>query len=163
MKGGETMLSTLSNRWVNLLSDPFEAMRREFDSSFAWGPDANAPQGMRAYGSLSLWEDGEHVYVEMDVPGMKIEELELTLEKGQLWIRGERKPAKSERKSLHDERPYGRFQRAIALHDAVDPGAVDATLRDGVLYITLTKRREYQPFRIAVKPGDSTQERITSG
>jgi HSP20 family protein len=157
------MLSTLTNRWENLFSDPFEAVRREFDKSVGWETGGKFAAQMRPYGALSICEDGERVYIEMDVPGMKIDDIELTMEKGQLWIRGKRSPGETEKKRLHDERAYGQFQRVIALQDAVDPGSVDAALREGVLYITLTKRREYQPFRIEVKQGDSAQPRISAG
>jgi HSP20 family protein len=98
----------------------------------------------------------------MDVPGMKIEDIELTLEKGHLCIRGERKAVSCERTRLHEERVHGQFQRMIALSNTVDPSAVEATLREGVLYITLTKRRECQPHRIEVKPGDAGQARIAA-
>lgn len=157
------MLSTLTNRWGTLLSDPFEAVRREFDRNFGFTPIENATSQFRRYGALSLWEDQQHVYIEMDVPGMSIENLQLTLEKGQLWIRGERQPVEREPQSrIYDERTYGRFQRVVSLHDAVDPGSVDASLKNGVLCITLTKRAEYQPYRIAVKEGTSEQGRIAS-
>lgn len=157
------MLSTLSNRLDSLISDPFEAVRREFDRSFGFTPLRNGTPEIRGYGAMALWEDEQHVYLEMDVPGMRIEDLNLTLEKGQLWIRGERQPMPgNERKHVYDDRCYGKFQRVVTLHDAVDPQSIEACLTNGVLNVTLTKRPEYQPFRIAVKEGEGHQARIAS-
>uniref|UniRef100_A0A7C2NW22 Hsp20/alpha crystallin family protein n=1 Tax=Schlesneria paludicola TaxID=360056 RepID=A0A7C2NW22_9PLAN len=146
------MLSTVTNRWGTLLSDPFEAVRREFARDLGFGGSGNGiGQESRRYGALSLWEDDEKVYIEIDVPGLQLEDLNLTMEGGQLWIRGERRMAQHDEKCWYDERFYGGFQRAVSLQDTVDPNSIDASLSDGVLSITLTKKPEYQPHRVTVK------------
>lgn len=156
------MLSTLGHRWGTLLSDPFEAVQREFDRDFGFGARGNAVQtDVSRYGQLALWEDNEHVYIEMDVPGTRIEDLDLTMEKGQLWIRGERTFPQHDQKRWYDERSYGSFQRVVSLSDTIDPGSIDATLSDGVLYVTLTKKPEHQPHRIEVKCAGSSAKRVS--
>lgn len=155
------MLSTLNNRWATLFSDPFEAVRREFDRDFGFVGNGNGIQSeVSRYGQLSLWEENEHVYIEVDVPGMQIEDLNLTMEKGRLWIRGERKFPQHGQKRWYDERYYGSFQRVVSLSDSVDPASIEATLSDGVLFITLTKKPEHQPHRIEVKCANGGAKRL---
>ena len=158
------MLSTVANRWGTLLSDPFEAVRREFAGDLGIAANGNrTAHEARRYGALSLWEDDQKVYIEVDVPGMQLDDLTLTMEGGQLWIRGERKFAQHEEKCWYDERFYGGFQRAVSLQDTVDPSTIDAALCDGVLSITLTKKPEYQPHRVAVKyaGGQKKEKRLS--
>jgi HSP20 family protein len=100
---------------------------------------------------LSVWEDAERVYVEVDVPGLQPQQVDVHIEDGKLLISGERAPARRDQRCWYEERAFGRFARAIALPEAVDPSQVDANLRDGVLSITLHKRPEAQPHRVAVK------------
>jgi HSP20 family protein len=146
------MLTTVANRWGTSLSDPFEAVRREFARDLGLMANGNAAGNeARRYGALSLWEDAQKVYIEIDVPGMQLDDLNLTMEGGQLWIRGERKFTHQEEKRWYDERFYGGFQRAVSLQDTVDPSTIEAALSDGVLSVTLTKKPEYQPHRVAVK------------
>jgi len=153
------MLSTVNSRWGTLLSDPFEAVRREFARDFGLANGTGIAPEARRYGALSLWEDDQKVYIEIDVPGMQLEDLNLTMEAGQLWIRGERKFTQHDEKCWYDERFYGNFQRAVSLQDTIDPNSIDASLSDGVLSITLTKKPEYQPHRVAVKYSGSKKEK----
>jgi HSP20 family protein len=89
--------------------------------------------------------------------------LTITMDAGQLWIRGERKFTHSEQKRWYDERFYGNFERAIALPDTVDPSAVEASLSDGVLAITVGKKPECQPYRVTIKSaGESENKRLTN-
>jgi HSP20 family protein len=160
------MLTTVANRWGTSLSDPFEAVRREFARELGLAANGNGSgNDARRYGALSLWEDGQKVCIEIDVPGMQLDDLTLTMEGGQLWIRGERKFTQHEEKCWYDERFYGGFQRAVSLQDTVDPSTIDAALSDGVLSITLTKKPEYQPHRVAVKytGGQKKEKRLSQG
>lgn len=155
------MLSTLSSRWGTLLTDPFEAVRREFDRDFGFVGNGNGVHlDYPRYGQLSLWEDDEHIFIEVDVPGMDLDDLNVSMERGKLWIRGQRKFPQHNQKRWYDERHYGDFQRIVSLNDTVDPGSIDATLRDGVLCITLTKKPEYQPRRVEVKYAEGSQKRL---
>lgn len=100
---------------------------------------------------LSVWEDAERVYVEVDVPGLQPDQVDVHIEDGKLHISGERAPAQREQRCWYEERAFGRFARAIGLPETVDPSQVDANLRDGVLSIVLHKRPEAQPHRVTVK------------
>lgn len=156
------MLSTTTNRLATLLSDPFEAVRREFARDMDLVPNGHVATPRR-YGGLALWEQDQKICIEVDVPGMRIDDLAITMDAGQLWIRGERKSANPEQKRWYDERFYGNFERAIALPDTVDPSAVEASLNDGVLSITVGKKPECQPYRVTIKSAGETEgKRLTS-
>jgi HSP20 family protein len=99
---------------------------------------------------VSLWQDDDHIYVEADLPGMADEDVEVTVHRGVLYIRGERKP-EPDRQYLYNGRTWGRFERAITLPDAVDTEAVQAELTRGVLRVSMPKRPETKPRKITLK------------
>jgi HSP20 family protein len=99
---------------------------------------------------VSLWQDDDHIYVEADLPGMADEDVELTVHRGVLYIRGERKP-EPDRQYLYNGRTWGRFERAITLPDEVDAEAVQAELTRGVLRVSMPKRPETKPRKITLK------------
>lgn len=137
------MTPTLNERWTALFSDPFEAVRREL---------ASRPRTVaNGFGALGSWEDEGHYYVEMDVPGTDLDELNITFEKDHLLIQVERKAPEKVRNGWYDERAYGTFRRALRLTDEVDPESIEATLANGVLQIQIAKKPEHRPRRIAVR------------
>jgi len=100
-------------------------------------------------------EDESHYYVEVEMPGLTRDDIEITLEDGVLTISGEKKMSSEQRKHNYHirERQYGRFSRQFSLPVAVDENKVDALLKDGVLRITLDKREEAKPRKITVSGG----------
>ena len=103
--------------------------------------------------ALNLWEDEGNLYAELEVPGMKMEDLELTVTGNELTIRGERKAFEQEGVTHHRrEREVGQFRRVIRLPVDVDAEKVEATLRHGVLTIALPKAQSARPRKIEVKP-----------
>jgi HSP20 family protein len=126
---------------INRLEGLFD---RLFDDSFF---------GVRPMGAgvpVSVWQDDDRIYVEADLPGMSDEDVEVTVHKGVLFIRGERK-AEEGRPFLFDGRTWGRFERAITLPDEVNAAEVQAELTRGVLRVTLPKSPETRPRKIALK------------
>lgn len=115
------------------------------DSVFGFGPRA-----AEVAAPISLWHDEDHIYVEADLPGMTEQDVEVTVHRGVLHIRGERKPEEG-RKYLYDGRTWGRFERAITLPDEVNADAVQAELSQGVLRLTLPRSPEARPRKIALK------------
>lgn len=105
---------------------------------------------------LTVWEDGERVYVEADLPGLKPTDVDVRIEDGMLKIRGQRSLPQREAEGRHNERRFGAFERVLPLSKTLDPSNVDAELKDGVLSITLHKRPEAQSQQVNVKyAGDS--------
>lgn len=101
-------------------------------------------------GPLALWEDENNVHVEADMPGLKQEDLEVTVHGSELMIRGERRS--EQKKNGYDTRSYGRFEQRITLPMEVDADRVDARLIDGVLKLSFPKSEAAKPKRIAIKP-----------
>lgn len=125
---------------------------------------------------VDIREDPNHVYVEADLPGFRKEDVEVTLENGTLTISAGRRevgegperqanqtgqlqqnqseaqtrPAPNSADYLLRERRYQRFLRSFTLPTSVEEQNVQARLEDGVLKITLNKREETKPKRIAI-------------
>ena len=102
--------------------------------------------------AVELFEDKENVVVKAELPGMKKEDISVTLHEGVLSITGERKEEKkAEEHGLYrSERFYGRFQRGITLPTTVAANKVKADYKDGVLTVTLPKTEEAKPRQIDV-------------
>ena len=141
-------------------ADPFELAQREFDSllgRLVGGREARDGGGNYfAPYAVDVREDGDHEYVEAELPCYKKDEIDITLENQTLTIAAERK---SEAKNgnggakgelLLHERRYTRFLRSFTLPPTVDEQTVNARLSDGVLTITLNKREETKPRKITV-------------
>jgi len=135
--------------------DPFEGVQRDWENAFSHllgRGDGSAPLAPLA---VDVREDGDHLYVEADVPGCSKDDIEITLENSTLTITAQKqsKAKNAEEKNgeyLLQERRYARLQRSFTLPPTVDGRSVDAKLSDGVLSVTLTKREETKPRKIAV-------------
>ena len=99
----------------------------------------------------SLWEADDEIHVELDVPGTSQENVDLTYDKGVLKITLERKAPEGDHKQWHNERGFGKVTRNLMLPESADPDSIGAELTDGVLHVTIAKRADAQPKRIAVK------------
>ena len=131
-------------------SDPFSEMRRLQDevnrlfSSYQFAPAAAFPP-VNAYAN----EDG--IALSAQLPGVTQDDLDISVFRDTLTLRGRRQPEASERRAYHRrERGHGEFVRNISLPFSVDPERVDATIQDGVLRISLHRPEEDKPKRIKV-------------
>jgi HSP20 family protein len=153
-KGGTTMTSRLSTLATphfltrNGLASMQGQMDQLFDRLFNGG-DAQPDAGW-GFAPLSIFEDAERVRVDIDLPGISKEDIQVTVVPGELQVMAERKAAQAEQGPMYNERRYGKTQRAIRLPDAIDPDSTHAELHDGVLSVTLSKRPEAQPKRISI-------------
>ena len=133
----------------------FRQFQRELDQLF----DGAVPLAVRVDSEmrgkisapLSLWEEGDNLFLELEIPGLKQEEVEITIDKQVLRISAERKAPEQERKYWHQERAFGRIERLITLPDTVQADAVEAELKNGVLLVRLPKRPEVQPKKIVIR------------
>jgi len=125
-------------------------MNRMFDR---FGLGDGMRQVAPSYPALNLWQDDDNLYVEAELPGMELNELEiLATGDDQLTIKGRREAPSVEKGTWHrQERGYGDFSRILNLPHEVDPDKVEAEFKHGVLCVTLPKREEAKPRRITVK------------
>ena len=100
-----------------------------------------------------LWEDDAGFHLEVELPGVKRDDIGLTIEKGTLRVSAERKAPEEERKYWHQERGFGDIERIVSLPEAVDHDSVDAELTDGVLHVSVAKTPEVKPKQIEVSVG----------
>ena len=143
------MMTTLHNRVSALFADPLQTVLSEIQPEFAWNGHGNG-SALRKMVPLSLWEDAQAVYLEMDVPGIGLEDLDVAIHKGRLTIKGQRKAAAPAPEFSYQERYFGEFERSVMLDEWLDPTSIEATLRDGVLSLKLAKKPEAQRQKIAV-------------
>jgi HSP20 family protein len=101
---------------------------------------------------LDVREDADNFVIRAELPGLKREDIEVSLQDGALVISGERKvEEKQEGVEIHrQERFYGKFQRALTLPEPVAADKVKAQYTDGVLTVTLPKTEEAKPKQIDV-------------
>ncbi|BBO33373.1 Hsp20/alpha crystallin family protein [Lacipirellula parvula] len=124
----------------------------EFGSMMEQFLSAHAGSGIQAYYvPASISEDSNAYQIELDVPGVMRDDVELTFEKGMLRITTERRAPDESRKGLVDERRYGRVTRTVTLPETIDPDSITAELNNGVLHVSVSKKPEAQPKRIEVR------------
>jgi HSP20 family protein len=133
----------------------FGVLRRELDELFdRFGAFAPLSAASNAFPALNLYETEDAYVLTAEVPGVAPEELEISLERSTVTLRGERKVAHEEGASVHrSERPAGAFRRAIDLPVPIDGEKVEAVHRHGVLTLRLPKAPEHRPRQISVKAG----------
>ncbi len=133
--------------------------RREFDrvvdEFFAPAQSAWQRLGVAGYPSLNIWEDADVLYAEAELPGVRHEDLDLTVVGNQLTLKGRRTPAAPESGTFHRrERAVGDFTRTVVLPYEVDAEHVEASLVNGVLKLSLPKSSAAKPRKINVTPSE---------
>lgn len=113
-----------------------------------WHP-VNLSQRRLAYPPLNISEDDSNIYVRAELPGMNIEDIDVTLSDESLIIKGERRM--EEGRYFRQERPTGAFQRIINLNVKIERDKVGARMKDGLLEITLPKSEEVKPKQISIE------------
>src|SRR5439155_24702444 len=101
---------------------------------------------------MDVYTDGDGYVVELALPGVKPEDIDIQLTGSTLTISGEFKPAASEgRRYLVCQRQTGPFQTSVTLPDAADSAQIKATFQDGLLRLEVPKSEASRPKRIALK------------
>ena len=101
--------------------------------------------------SLDLYQSNDNVVAVIELPGMRKEDIDISLHDGMLTISGERKQESGNgEKAERTERYIGKFRRSITLPTRVDAAKVNATYKDGILTVTLPKAEEVKPKQIQV-------------
>jgi HSP20 family protein len=156
------------SRW-----DPFQdllaiqdEMNQLFGRAVGQGPGRGQGQsGDRVWApALDISERKDAYVVTVEVPGIKAEDLDITLEDGLLTIQGERRftQESSEQQFHRVERRYGSFRRSITLPAQVQAEQIEASFEDGVLQVIVPKAEEAKPKKISVRSGGGRQVESTS-
>lgn len=131
-----------------------EAMNRLIDNTFGspgWMESETVSGGMSV--PIDMWESEGNLMITAALPGVKPEEVDITVSGDTLTIRGEVK-SEEEREEGNvriQERRYGAFRRSVRLPPNVDTNAIDATFEDGVLKLKIPETEEAKAKRIEVK------------
>jgi HSP20 family protein len=135
-----TELNRLQDEVARLFEQPFARAIRPtlFDQ---WSP------------VFDLYEDRDNLILKAELPGLKKEDIELSLHDGALVIAGERKLEQAVEHSevVRSERHVGRFQRSLTLPVPVNADKVKAAYENGILTVTLPKAEEAKPRQITVE------------
>lgn len=133
------------------LADLQEEMNRLFDNSLR--RSGRALDG-HFFAPCDVYEEKDKLIVRMDLPGLRREDVNVTLQEGAVTIKGERKlDTPKDTPYYVQERVWGTFTRTIQLPTTVNASKIDARFRDGVLEVVLPKTEEAKPKQIEVKVG----------
>jgi HSP20 family protein len=134
-------MMALRNRIDHLIQSTFTRPRGEWFATIFDEP------------ALDMYESEGRIKLDVPLPGVKPEEVELTISGNTLTIKGERK-AKEEVKDEHyyrHEMRYGAFTRTVTLPETADMEQPEATFENGVLTVSFSKAATVQPKRIEIK------------
>lgn len=128
---------------MRLFEDAVNRMFSDTAAARPWSP------------SVDIVENENELVLTADVPGVKMDDIDIRLEDGTLTLSGSRKFEQEDQKAGYHriERSYGQFQRAFALPDSVDAEKVEASLNEGVLKVVLPKKEIAKPRSIKVQLG----------
>lgn len=146
-------------RWEpnNQLATFSNQMDRLFDEMMGRGLRRSLDEGSSLRGSwapaIDIREGKDSLEIVADLPGLKPEDVEVTVENGVLSIRGERRLEETtEGESWHRvERTYGAFERTFSLPNSVDVEQIQARFKNGEMRLVLPKREESKPRSVSIE------------
>jgi HSP20 family protein len=135
--------------------DPFEDIRRlqdEMNRLFSASVTGRR-RPAAGFPAVNAYANEGGIALTAELPGIRAEDLEISVFRDTLTLRGTRQP-EAEAKAYHRrERPHGEFVRTISLPFQVDPDRVEANMQDGLLRLSLHRPEKDKPKRIKVKVG----------
>ncbi|HEX7043428.1 MAG TPA: Hsp20/alpha crystallin family protein [Burkholderiales bacterium] len=140
------------SRW-GFFGDDFDRVFEGFFRPLRWVEEATSDNFVPA---MDIKERENEYVVRADLPGVRKEDISVTLENGLLTIAAERKAEEVQKegeRELRRECRYGRYVRSLRLGTQIDEKKVKASYRDGVLELTLPKAEEVKPRKIEVEVG----------
>ena len=135
------------DRWADL--------RDELNSLFDLPTTGNLARQAQLFSgwtpALDLYQNNDNVVAVVELPGMRKEDIDVSLHDGMLTIAGERQSSSSEGENAErTERFSGKFRRSVTLPTRVDASKVSASYKDGILTVTLPKAEEAKPKKVEV-------------
>ncbi|MEU6682877.1 Hsp20/alpha crystallin family protein [Streptomyces sp. NPDC046832] len=133
-------------------TDPFHELDRLVER--VWGTTAH-PAGT----PLDAWREGDTFFVELDLPGVDTESIDLDVERNVLTVKAERKPAYGENtETVVTERPVGTFSRQLFLGETLDVDKIEASYEAGVLKLRIPVAEQAKPRKITISGGSNRKE-----
>lgn len=150
-----TLRSTPSYGWNLGNSEGFGSLFGDFDRLFSELATPFYSQAQWAQGyPVDLYETAEAIVMEMAVPGISVDDLDISLEGRQLSVRGSLPEADSEgRRYWLQTIPHGQFNRTVTLPTNVEVDNIDARVENGLLRLTMPKVAEAKARKIAINAG----------
>ena len=135
------------DRWADL--------RDELNSLFDLPTTGNLARQAQLFSgwtpALDLYQNNDNVVAVVELPGMRKEDIDVSLHDGMLTIAGERQSSSGEGENAErTERFSGKFRRSVTLPTRVDASKVSASYKDGILTVTLPKSEEAKPKKVEV-------------
>jgi HSP20 family protein len=151
------MSVTISRRPVDSMAS-LRRLNTILDDAFSSWPFQSQETGSLTSSwipACDVFEDQDAVKIVAEVPGVRPEDVKISLENNLLTIRGEkRQQAEEKTERVHRyERSYGSFERAFSLPTTVDPDKIAASYTNGILTVTIPKAERARPREIPVKVG----------
>jgi HSP20 family protein len=140
-------------RWTSPLAREMEQLRRDMNRLLADFPTSLQWRMAPSYPAVNIWASGDCAVLTAELAGVALEDIEIAVENDALTLSGSRKPDDVEEGAAYhrQERRYGNFARSVRLPFRVESSKVEATLRNGVLTITLPCAEAEKPKKITVK------------
>ena len=143
----------------DMITDPFSSLRERFnrlygETVFPFAPFNEENWSIASWSpACDIYETDSEIVVKTELPGVKKENVQVTLENNVLTIRGERKFQEEAKKENYHrvESNYGQFTRSFALPAFIDTNKINAEFKDGLLRLVLPKREEAKAKTIEVK------------
>ena len=134
-------LEDLSRRMEDFIRPLLPSLKREPVEGKMWSP------------AIEMYEEKDKFIIKAELPGMKKEDIDVSLADNTLTLKGERKAEKETKESNYYccERYYGSFYRQVTLPSNADLKKIDAAYKDGVLEIKLPKTEETKEQKIDIK------------
>ena len=110
---------------------------------------------------VDIVEGKDRIKLNVELPGFKESQVNLTVENGMLTIKGERKFEKEDKEENYHrvERSYGTFVRSFTLPTSIDQNRIQADFSDGILHVEMPKREETRPKQIPIAGGNGAKKK----
>jgi HSP20 family protein len=144
---------TLPTRLSRALVDPFDSVSRDLES-FARRVFTRDGNAVPATFAVDIYEDNDKLHVKAELPGFTAEQVDVTIDNSVLTITAERAAQTPQQEPTGEyllrERHFARLQRSFTLPSTVDENSISAKLDAGVLHLSIDKRQEAKPRKIAI-------------
>lgn len=152
----EVPVTREQGRWPSFGAYPLSALHREIDrlfDDFSWGAGFRGLRKGELTPRMNVSETDGEIEFTAELPGLKAEDVEVTVADNVLTIRGEKKSEKEEAEADYRlmERSFGSFTRSFEVPGGVEPSAIAASIENGVLTVRFPKPAAAEARRIEVK------------